>query len=148
MGAQETIPLGERFFNGGENSVRSLLQDRLGPRNSIGDPLGGTAYNVISIELRHRLGKSFSSSLFVDLGNISPDAPLDGSGEQQYNSRSELVAATFNNYFNGFRTGVGVGLQYLLPVGPMRIDLAFNPDRRENRGEKDMVINFSVGMAF
>jgi len=148
MGAQATIPLGERFFNGGENSVRSFTQDRLGPRDISGDPLGGTAYNVLSMEVRQRLSRSFSLSLFVDLGNISPDSPLDGSGEQQYDSRSALVNATFNDYFNGFRTGVGLGLQYLLPVGPVRLDVACNPDRQAERGEKDMMVNFSVGMAF
>ncbi len=148
MGAQQTIPLGERFFNGGENSVRSFTQDQLGPRGSSGDPLGGTAYNICSLELRQRLSQNFSLSFFVDLGNISPGAPLDGSGAQPYDSRSALVNATFNDYFNGFRTGVGTGLQYLLPVGPVRLDVALNPDRRPERGEKDVVVNFSVGMAF
>ena len=100
------------------------------------------------MEVRQRLSRSFSLSLFVDLGNISPDSPLDGSGEQQYDSRSALVNATFNDYFNGFRTGVGLGLQYLLPVGPVRLDVACNPDRQAERGEKDMMVNFSVGMAF
>jgi outer membrane translocation and assembly module TamA len=41
---------------------------------------------------------------------------------------------------------VGVGLNYLLPIGPVRLDAAWNPDRRE--GEDEYVIHFSLGMAF
>jgi outer membrane translocation and assembly module TamA len=41
-----------------------------------------------------------------------------------------------------------LGLQYLLPIGPVRADLALNPDRNAERGEDLFVFHFSVGMAF
>ena len=42
--------------------------------------------------------------------------------------------------------GVGPGLRYASPVGPLRIDVGFNPDRRT--GERHMMIHISFGMAF
>jgi outer membrane translocation and assembly module TamA len=53
-----------------------------------------------------------------------------------------------SDFFQGFRPGVGVGLQYLLPVGPARVDFAWNPDRDEKCDEDLFVVHFSVGMAF
>ena len=44
------------------------------------------------------------------------------------------------------RYGVGPGIRYGTPVGPLRIDVGFNPDRRT--GERRMVVNVSFGMAF
>ena len=38
--------------------------------------------------------------------------------------------------------------QYQLPVGPARVDFAFNPDRDSDRDEDFFVFHFSVGMAF
>lgn len=145
---QITIPFGERFYNGGENTVRSFRQDRLGPRDASGEPVGGNAYNVINVELRQIIARKFSCSLFYDLGNIAPNRTRVEEGRDPYTSRTELINDTFTDYFSGFRSAIGMGLQYLLPVGPARLDFAFNPGRDKNRHEDDFVIHFSIGMAF
>lgn len=142
------IPLGERFFNGGENSVRSFREAKLGPLDQSGNAVGGTAYNIISIELRKKLVGNFAGSVFVDLGNISPNRPLpDGSSPLAAN-RATLTRATFRDYFRDMRAGIGVGLQYLLPVGPARLDFAVNPDPDKSRHEDSYALHFSIGMAF
>jgi outer membrane translocation and assembly module TamA len=41
-----------------------------------------------------------------------------------------------------------MGVQYLLPVGPARLDFALNPDREQDRDEREYVVHFSIGMAF
>jgi len=148
VGNQVTIPLAERFFNGGENSVRSFKQDELGPKDLAGEPVGGEAFNTLSIELRQQITKSFAASIFFDYGNVSPSRSQAEEGEAPFTSKSDIVRATFREYFSGFRSGVGVGLQYLLPVGPLRLDVAYNPDRQPERGEDSIVVHFSVGMAF
>ena len=51
-----------------------------------------------------------------------------------------------SQYFSGFRYGVGVGFQYLLPVGPLRMDVAMNPDPEE--GDEKWVVHLSLGMSF
>ena len=54
----------------------------------------------------------------------------------------------WEDYLQDFRAGVGFGLQYLTPLGPARLDLAWNPDPRESEGEATFVWHFSIGMAF
>jgi len=141
-----TLPITERFFNGGENTVRSFEQSELGPKDLLGDPVGGLAFNVFSLELRQRLIGNLVGSVFFDCGNVSPNQTRLERGLPPYSSRSEIMSDTFSDYFDDFRPGVGFGLQYLLPVGPVRVDVAFNPDKRPD--EESYVIHFSVGMAF
>lgn len=127
FGQSETIPLQERFFNGGENTVRSFEEDELGPKDANGNPVGGEAWTVLSVELRRKLIGKLDGALFYDLGNVVPDH-----------------ADYFD--FAGFREGIGAGLRYELPVGPLRLDYAINPD--PDGGESRDELHFSVGMAF
>lgn len=145
---ETTVPISERFFNGGENSVRSFRQSELGPKDLSGDPVGGLAYNTINIELRRRLIGDLSGSLFFDLGNVAPNRSISESDGEPPENRSDAVSETLHDFFNDFRPGIGVGLQYKLPIGPVRCDLAFNPDADDDRDEDDYVFHFSVGMAF
>jgi translocation and assembly module TamA len=142
------VPLAEKFFNGGENTVRSFHESELGPKDASGDPTGGLGFNVLSLELRQRLVGNLFASLFGDLGNIAPNRSPAERGNRPYDSRSEILSDTFADFFKDFRPAVGVGLQYLTPVGPARVDFAFNPDKDSRRDEDDFVVHLSVGMAF
>jgi outer membrane protein assembly complex protein YaeT len=142
------VPIGERFFNGGENTVRSFEEAQLGPKDASNDPTGGLAYNTISVELRQQLVSRLVGSLFVDFGNVAPNRSREELGKSPYSSRSEIWQDTLNDYFSDFRPAVGVGLQYLLPFGPARLDVAFNPDRNKKRDEDLYAWHFSIGMAF
>ncbi|MBA3013965.1 MAG: outer membrane protein assembly factor BamA [Proteobacteria bacterium] len=145
---QQSIPVAERFFNGGESSVRSFQASKLGPVDDSGDPLGGTAYSVYTVEWRKKLTDDLGWSIFWDMGNVSPNRTrVDGSSPLASDA-DNLISATWNDYFTDFRSGVGTGLQYMLPVGPARLDWAFNPSPDEERNEEDYVIHFSIGMAF
>ncbi len=123
----ESIPLQERFFNGGENTVRSFEEDELGPKDASGTPVGGEAFTVLSFELRGDIAGNLEGALFYDVGN---------------------VVLEHEDYFDldGFRTGVGVGLRYLLPIGPLRLDLGHNPSARDD--EEEYVLHFSVGFPY
>jgi outer membrane protein insertion porin family len=143
-----TLPLSERFFNGGENTVRSFKESELGPRDPSGDPAGGYGLNVFSIELRQRLIGNLIGTVFFDYGNIAPNRSRKEQGEKPYDSRSDLISDTLDDFFSDFRPAVGFGLQYLLPVGPARFDFAFNPDSNSQRDEDSFVFHFSVGTAF
>jgi outer membrane protein assembly factor BamA len=145
---QYYIPISERFFNGGSSTVRSYKHSELGPKDENNEPLGGLGYNVFSVELRKRFYKNFAATLYVDAGNVSPNRSLLESGFEPYDSRSELFDDTLNDFFSEFKFGVGVGLQYLLPVGPIRVDVAYNPDPEEIWNEDSWVFHFSLGMAF
>jgi len=59
-----------------------------------------------------------------------------------------LLDDTLDDFFSEFKFGIGIGFQYLLPVGPVRIDVAYNPDPEEIWNEDIWVFHFSLGMAF
>jgi len=143
-----TLPLSERFFNGGENTVRSFKESELGPQDPSGDPSGGYGMNVFSIELRQRLIGNLIGTVFVDYGNIAPNRSREEQNDKPYDSRSDVISDTFDDFFKDFRPAVGFGLQYLLPIGPARFDFAFNPDNNTQRNEDSFVFHFSVGTAF
>jgi outer membrane protein insertion porin family len=140
------VPIPERFFNGGENNVRSYREDQLGPKDLEGDPTGGLAANVFTIELRQRLAGNIAGSLFVDAGNVVPNKTRIEQGLPPYTSISELLEDVSGQYFSEFHYAVGAGFQYLLPVGPLRLDVALNPDPQV--GEEKWTIHFSLGMSF
>ncbi len=143
-----TLPVSERFFNGGENTVRSFKESDLGPKDSSNNPVGGYGRNVFNLELRQRLIGNLIGTVFIDYGNIAPNRSREEQGKSPYDSRSDVISDTLDDFFKGFRPGVGFGLQYLLPVGPARVDFAFNPDRDSQRDEDFFVFHFSVGTAF
>lgn len=126
-GDTDGIPIQERFFNGGEGTVRSFKESELGPKDAAGEPLGGEAYNVLSVELRYRFARSWQAALFADAGNVA------------------LEVDDWER-FSGLRYAVGTGIRWLLPIGPIRLDLGFNPDPEP--GEDDYRLHFSVGAAF
>jgi outer membrane protein assembly complex protein YaeT len=127
IGDTTSIPIQERYFNGGENTVRSFLEDQLGPKDVDGNPIGGEAFNVLSFELRRPIVGHFDGALFWDLGNVATDH-------------------TDYFHFEDIRMGVGIGFRYQLPVGPLRLDGAINPNPRDD--EARGAVHFSVGMAF
>jgi outer membrane protein insertion porin family len=127
VSATTTIPLQERFYNGGENTVRSFEEQELGPKDIDGTPLGGEAYSVFSLELRQRLRGRLEGALFWDVGNVTPD----------YKDFWKL---------EGYEQGIGAGIRYTFPVGPIRIDAAWNPNPGVD--DPDYVVHLSFGMAF
>ena len=126
LNATDEIPLQERYFNGGESSVRSFAESELGPKDADGDPLGGEAFSLGSIELRQRLPRNFELALFADSGNVTPSA------------------ADFTDFAN-LRHAVGIGLRYQLPVGPLRLDFGVNPDPEDD--EDEYTLHFAIGSA-
>jgi len=145
--SNEDIPVSERFFTGGDGSVRSFDEQQVGPKGPTGDPLGGLASTVVGIEVRRRIIGNFAASLFADFGNVAPNRSLDSAATAMA-STADLVDEMWQDYLRDFRAGVGLGFQYLTPLGPVRLDLAWNPAPRASEREADFAWHFSVGMAF
>jgi outer membrane protein assembly factor BamA len=123
----DVIPIQERFFNGGENSVRSFEENELGPKDAAGEPLGGEAFHIASLELRRNLIGELDGALFYDVGTLVTES---------------------NDFleFGDARHALGAGLRYQLPIGPIRVDWGWNPEPKSD--EDTWVLHFSVGMAF
>jgi outer membrane protein assembly factor BamA len=124
--ASNRIPLQERFFNGGQNSVRSFEQSQIGPRDSDGTPVGGEFRNLFSLEARFRLIGTLEGAVFGDAGNIGSQVEDFGLSDMRY--------------------GIGGGLRLGLPIGPVRADVAWNPDRQP--GDPSWTFHLSVGYPF
>ena len=120
-----TMPIQERFFNGGESSVRSFKKFDLGPRSG-SDPIGGQAFLVLNTELRFPIYKVFGGAVFGDAGNVRRAYRDFGLGALQY--------------------AVGAGLHVKTPVGPVRLDFGLNPDPEGD--EDDWNVHLSVGYSF
>jgi outer membrane translocation and assembly module TamA len=104
--------------------VRSFLERRLGPSDWHGYTIGGDTFTTFNAEYQFPVFGSLIGAVFADAGSVggSPDS------------------------MGSMRYGVGPGIRYGSPVGPLRVDVGFNPDRRT--GERQMVIQISFGMAF
>ncbi|MFC2150453.1 outer membrane protein assembly factor BamA [Calditrichota bacterium] len=121
------VPLSERLYAGGPNSVRGFKYERLGPQDANNVPIGGRLKLVINlIELRTSIYKSIGSSLFLDAGNVWL--------RREYFSLSDL------------RLTPGIGLRVNSPIGLGRLDYGFNIDPQ--KGEPSGMLYFSIGHAF
>ena len=120
------IPIDERFFIGGSDTVRSFGYRDLGPHDPKGHPIGGEFYTVFNIEYTFPIFGELQGAVFTDAGNLLPT--------------SEEVG------LNDMRYAVGAGLRYKLPVGPIRLDYGVNPDPRAD--EDFGAFHFSFGFAF
>ncbi len=127
-GADEAtaIPIDERFFNGGGNSVRSFGERDLGPHDRKGHPIGGEFFTIFNIEYTVPIFGELEGALFTDAGNLLPTAEEPGLGDMRY--------------------ALGVGLRYKLPIGPVRLDYGVNPNPQN--GEDFGAFHFSFGFAF
>ncbi|HZZ38019.1 MAG TPA: POTRA domain-containing protein [Acidobacteriaceae bacterium] len=150
----ESIPLPERLYAGGPESLRGFPLNSAGPRDSLtGFPIGGAGVFVNQTELRlpypqlPYFGKSLGFVLFEDMGNVfnnSSDiwssairikqphsytctgaAYLTADAQKQV-TRSSSTNTTGTCDFNDFSHAVGLGARYHTPIGPIRVDFSYN----------------------
>jgi outer membrane protein insertion porin family len=128
------LPASERFFTGGDTSVRGFARDSLGDAGTLdpnGFPTGGNALTVMNLELRAPLWRELGGVVFVDAGNVFRRAgDLD---------------------LGALRTSAGFGFRYKSPLGPVRVDFGFRLDSRRGVPDADepgYAIHFSIGQAF
>ena len=77
------IPIDERFFNGGANSVRSFGERDLGPHVN-GDPIGGEFLSVYNVEYTFPIFGELQGAIFFDAGNLLPNADDAGFADMRY----------------------------------------------------------------
>lgn len=116
-GYQQNIPPSLRFFAGGDQSVRGYDYQSLSPENNKGDRIGGRYMVAGSAEYQYSVAEKWRVATFIDEGN-------------SFNSL-ELPS---------LKTGVGIGVRWVSPVGPLRLDLA-----RALDGDGGFRLHFSMG---
>jgi translocation and assembly module TamA len=142
---QLSLPPDQRFYAGGSGTIRGYEYQIVGPhfysganggdghyytanapgRSDTGIPIGGTAIAVGSVEFRQRIGQNWGAAVFVDGGQVS---------------------AALKPVPNDVRVGVGAGVRYYTPIGPVRVDLAV-PMTRET-GDQGFQIYIGLGQSF
>jgi outer membrane protein insertion porin family len=127
---QESVPLPERFFAGGADSLRAFPYNQAGPRDTgaslvpggptsdpTGFPLGGNALFINNIELRFPfIGDNIQGVLFHDMGNVYSSVGNISFRFHQNNPRD----------FDYMVHAAGFGVRYRTPIGPIRGDLAYS----------------------
>jgi translocation and assembly module TamA len=96
----DQLPASNRFFTGGDNSVRGYGYRTLGPTNEAGELIGGKYLAVGSIGLDYRFIDKWYIAVFFDSGNAFNELPVHA------------------------RHGTGFGIRWASPVGMVRVDLA------------------------
>jgi len=147
----EYIPLPERLYAGGAQSLRGYSINSAGPRDSqTGFPIGGAGVFVNSLELRFPnptlpyFGNALGFVLFHDMGNVFNNSsdiwpsflrtrqPHSSTckdlnpADQEAVTRSSSTNTTGTCDFNYFTHDVGLGLRYHTPIGPIRLDFSYN----------------------
>ncbi len=130
----DDLPASERFFAGGDTTVRGFALDRLGTPETIdskGFPKGGHGLIVLNAELRTPVRGSVGAVGFVDAGNVFLHVNDIDLGR--------------------LRGSTGFGLRYRSPIGPIRVDLGFKLHRQALPSgvlERPTALHISLGQAF
>ncbi len=128
--SDKPVPLFERFYLGGPNSIRSFKLRQISPRDDSGTRIGGNFQVLGNVEYTIPTFYGVKLALFFDAGNVyGPD-----------NHLGQKIDLTNLKY------AVGMGLRWNSPFGPIRIDYGVNPDPRP--GDKFGEFHFAVGTAF
>jgi outer membrane protein insertion porin family len=128
------LPASERFFAGGDTTVRGFALDRLGTIETLdprGFPQGGNGLAVFNLEARAPYWKNVQFVWFTDAGNVFKDA-------------SDIR-------LNEMRVTSGLGLRYRSPIGPLRVDWGWKISTRlllTGGRERSNVLHISLGQAF
>jgi outer membrane protein insertion porin family len=170
-GPDAGVPIEERYFAGGSNTVRGYREASLGPRLSeddatlVQDPQfltdrlsgGGNALMVANVELRFPIIPEWNigGEFFFDTGNVW--ANWDRVTADSFRLTGSVVDEEATN---AYRTSFGMGLTYRTVVGPLRLDYGI-PLRRATFNSRDEMGNitgsesdppnvwhFSLGHAF
>lgn len=147
------VPIFERFFIGGPNSVRGFNRATLGPSRAVGgnpsDPgsplsdfnIGGNKQLLFNLELEFPIfpAVGIKGVVFADMGNAFDD-------DVPFEFTPDIFADPTMNFADSLRTAVGFGFRWFSPIGPLRFEWGL-PLRRLP-GEDPLVFEFSIGNAF
>lgn len=112
------LPPSLRFFAGGDNSIRGYSFESISPEDQTGALTGGQYLATSTLEYQYRLYGDWWGALFFDYGDAFTDSPE-------------------------WKSGVGAGIRWASPVGPVSLDFAFGLD--EESSSDQFQIHFSLG---
>jgi outer membrane protein insertion porin family len=149
IGDTTALPPYKQFYGGGPQSVRGYKESYLGPRDSFGRPYGGNVLVASQLELILPLPDKWASqaraSLFYDVGNVF------NTGEVAFTDKLGSPVL-YEPDFDELRTSVGIGVQWLAPLGLFRFSYAYPLNVYDGNdryyGDQLERFQFSIGQAF
>jgi outer membrane protein insertion porin family len=144
MGTEQTyedtdiVPVYERFYLGGANTIRGFRYREVGPHDENDEPIGGDSMVMGSVEYTFPIVSVIRGAFFFDIGNVWSDK--DWKQDDQVFS---------NNWWKSLNSGAGIGLRLYLPIGPIKLDYGW-PLRYAEDGWNDTGgrFHFNIGYAF
>lgn len=97
----DMVPTSHRFFAGGDASVRGFAYQSISPVNEDNESVGGQYLTTASIEYNYTIREQWALAAFVDAGRA------------------------YKHSSDPYRVGIGFGLRWLSPVGPLRVDVGY-----------------------
>ncbi len=126
MGGSSFIPVYNRLYLGGANSLRGFDFRDVGPKDDLGEAIGGNTLARLTLEYTFPILPKVRGAVFYDMGVVSDDS-FDFGGD--------------------LNSDVGAGLRLDLPIGPIRVDLGF-PLQTDDFNDEGVRFNFNVGWQF
>lgn len=132
FGPTTVVPVFNRFFLGGENDLRGYE-----PTGEVGDPNGGTVYDVANIEFNFPVFREHQRTMaeFVTFFDI-------GSAWGGMNQMSYKIGTGQTD----LKTDAGFGIKFTTPAFPIRLDWGYGFEHNPN--EAKYVVTFGMGNLF
>ena len=127
FGKSADVPYYDHFFLGGSNDLRGFEERDVGPRDSLGEPLGGKTYGMFTAEYSLDVVKPVRFAIFYDAGFVN------------------TKAYDFNP--TGYNDDFGVGLRLFVAGAPLSLDFGI-PLTGDKTNKKGNQFNFSFGTRF
>ncbi|MGD0652070.1 MAG: outer membrane protein assembly factor BamA [Verrucomicrobiia bacterium] len=123
----DDVPIFDRYFLGGANTLRGFRFRDVGPRDVHGEPVGGNTYANATVEYTIPIVERIRGAVFFDIGEVEKDS------------------YSFN--LGDLKSDAGIGVRLNLPIGPIRLDYGY-PIQTDKETGKTGKIQFSVGYQF
>jgi outer membrane protein insertion porin family len=126
-GSGTEVPIYDRLYLGGSNNLRGFKFRDVGPKDSHGEPIGGSTLARLTVEYTVPIVEKVRGALFYDIGFVN-------GGEFSFGT-------------NNVNSDVGIGVRLDLPIGPVRIDYGI-PLQKDNFSSSSGKFNFNIGYQF
>jgi outer membrane protein insertion porin family len=121
------VPIFDRYFLGGANTLRGFAFRQVSPKDGFGEPIGGNGFVNATAEYTYPIVERVRGAFFFDIGNVYQNA--------------------YDFSLNNMKSDAGIGVRLNLPIGPLRLDYGY-PIMTDQSSGRTGKIQFSVGYQF
>ena len=123
----DPVPIFDRYFLGGANTLRGFAFRQVSPKDGFGEPIGGNGFVNATAEYTYPIVERVRGAFFFDIGNVYQNA--------------------YDFSLNNMKSDAGIGVRLNLPIGPLRLDYGY-PIMTDQSSGRTGKIQFSVGYQF